>query len=146
MTPAAISMLAFGAYLAGGGVLLLFVPEQLCTFLGLRPPGDSLWIRLCGMFFLYSAYYCFQAAHSEQNDFIRWSVLTRPLTLPILGACVLYQYENPTILVFGIVDAVAALWTWLALRPRAGSACTESGQATHPPRRLMRSRRSAAAW
>ena len=52
MSPAAISILGFGIYLAMGGLLLFLVPQELCQFLHLRPPGDSMWVRLGGLFFL----------------------------------------------------------------------------------------------
>ena len=78
MSPAALSVLVFGVYLASGGLLLLLVPEGLCRCLGLSPPGDPLWVRLSGMFFLDLAFYCVKAAIDENEAFIRWSVTTRP--------------------------------------------------------------------
>jgi hypothetical protein len=118
MSPAAISLFAFGIYLAGGGVLLILVPEWLCSTLTLRPPGDTMWVRLSGMFFLDLAFYCIRAARTEQTAFIRWTVTTRPVMLLFLGAVVAFGLENPSILVFGIIDVAASLWTWLALRGR----------------------------
>jgi len=116
MSPAAFSVLVFGIYLAGGGLLLVFAPGETCSFVGLRPPGDTMWTRLSGMFFLDLAFYCVWAARSEQKEFISWTVFTRPFTLLFLGVFVAVGLENPVILVFGIVDAMAALWTALALR------------------------------
>jgi hypothetical protein len=115
MRPAAFSILIFGIYLASGGLLLLLVPEWLCHFLRLRPPGDTMWVRLSGMFFLYLAFYCIKAARGEQNAFIRWSLTTRPLTVLFLGVFVATGLENPNILVFGVIDVLATLWTAVAL-------------------------------
>ena len=98
--------------------MLLLVPEQLCQVLGLRPPGETMWVRLSGMFFLDLAFYCVRAAWSEQTAFIRWTVLTRPVMLLFLGAVVAVGLENPTVLAFGVIDVLAALWTWRALRGR----------------------------
>ena len=126
MSPAALSVLAFGIYLASGGLLLLLVPEWSCRSIGLSPPGDPLWVRLSGMFFLDLAFYCIKAAIDENKVFIRWSVTTRPLTILFLGAFVALGYENSNILVFGVIDVAATLWTAVALR--------EGGPAEeHPP-------------
>jgi hypothetical protein len=119
MSPAAVSIFAFGLYLAGGGILLVLAPDQLCDVLGLRPPGETLWVRLSGVFFLDLAFYCIRAARREQAEFIRWSVVTRPFMLPFLAAAVAFGLENPAVLVFGVIDVLAAAWTLLALRGRA---------------------------
>jgi hypothetical protein len=111
MSPAAISILGFGIYLASGGLLLLLVPQELCSFLHLRPPGDTMWVRLSGLFFLDLAFYCIQAALGEQRSFIGWSIKTRPLTIVFLAAFVALGLENPSILIFGVIDLLATLWT-----------------------------------
>jgi hypothetical protein len=123
MSPPAISILGFGIYLATGGLLLLFVPEWACSLLHLRPPGDTIWARLTGMFFLDVAYYCIQAAVHEERSFIRWSIRTRPLTIVFLLVFVVVGQENPSILIFGVIDLLATLWTALTLleeRPEVG--------------------------
>jgi hypothetical protein len=115
MSRPAISILAFGIYLAVGGVLLLVVPRELCRFLHLRPPGETMWVRLCGMFFLDLAYYCVRAAREEERPFMRWSVGSRHLTIVFLVAFVATGMENPGILIFGVIDLLATLWTALTL-------------------------------
>jgi hypothetical protein len=114
MSPAAVSVLAFGLYLAGGGILLVLVPGWLCGTLGLRSP-DPFWVRLSGMFFLDLAFYCVRAARAEWTAFFRWSVFTRPVTLPFLAVVVACGRENASILVFGFIDVLAAAWTLVAL-------------------------------
>ncbi|HTK74410.1 MAG TPA: hypothetical protein VL371_04075, partial [Gemmataceae bacterium] len=66
------------------------------------------------------AHYCIRAARNEHIRFISWTVPPRLLTLPILGVVVASGLENASILVFGVVDALAALWTLFAL-PRRGA-------------------------
>src|SRR5688572_16501763 len=104
MSRAALSVLVFGAYLAGIGILLLVVPEQTCSFLGLQPPGDSMWVRLSGALFLDLAFYCVQAARTGQQSFFRWTTMTRPCTIVLLGVFVALRMENPVVLIFGVVD------------------------------------------
>jgi hypothetical protein len=114
MSAAAWSMLVFGVYLAGGGAALLFLPERVCRFLVL-PPDGGFWVRLNGMFFWILAYYCLRAAREEGTAFMRWSVRTRPTTLVFELVFVAMGLLGPMILLFGMVDALAALWTALAL-------------------------------
>ena len=122
MNRAAVSIFVFGLYLAAGGLLLLVAPGELCHALGLKPPGETMWVRLSGMFFLDLAFYCIQAAREDRTEFMRWSVWTRPSVLLFLGAFVLCGLENPAVLIFGIVDLLAAIWTATALRADADSA------------------------
>ena len=127
MSRPAVSILAFGVYLAGGGVLLVLMPREVCSLLHLRPPGDTMWVRLCGAFFLDLAFYCIQAARSDQRTFMRWSVKTRPLSIMFLVAFVAGGLENPSILIFGVIDLLATLWTVLALRTPCEQAVAPGG-------------------
>lgn len=127
MSHSAISVLGFGFYLAAGGLLLLLAPQEVCGILQLHPPGNSIWVRLSGMFFLDLAFYCIKAAVNEQESFIRWSILTRPWTLVFLGAFVAAGIESPRILIFGVVDLLATLWTVFALRADRGGRGRRAG-------------------
>jgi hypothetical protein len=127
MSRAAVSILGFGVYLAVGGLLLLLMPREVCSLLHLRPPGDTMWVRLCGMFFLDLAFYCIQAALADERTFVRWSVRTRPLTIVFLLAFVAGGLENPSILIFGVIDLLATLWTVLALGTPREEAITPEG-------------------
>jgi hypothetical protein len=115
MSRPAVSIFVFGAYLAVGGLLLLIVPREVCQLLQLRPPGDTMWVRLSGMFFLDLAFYCIQAARHDAQVFMGWSVWTRPWTTVFLVAFVAAGLENPGVLVFAVIDLLATLWTVLAL-------------------------------
>ena len=118
MSNAAMSILVFGIYLATGGVLLVCAPACVCRMLALDAP-QGVWVRITGMFFCIVAYYCVRAAWQEGTAFIRWSVHTRPTTLLFLGAFVAMKLVQPVILVFGVIDVAASLWTALALRADA---------------------------
>lgn len=115
MSRAAVSILAFGIYLFGGGLVLLLVPGALCDALGLEAPGEP-WARISGMFFWILAYYCVRAALDEERSFMRWSLRTRPTTFVFLSAFVAFGLVRPVLLAFGVVDLAATLWTALALR------------------------------
>ena len=116
MSRAALSVLVFAIYLATAGMLLLCVPAAACSLLGLQPPGDGVWVRVTGMLMLYLAFYCLQAARSEAREFIRWTIVTRPWTLLVVGGLVVFGLENPVIMIFGVFDVLASLWTALSLQ------------------------------
>lgn len=123
MSKAAVSVFCFGLYLAGGGLVLVLVPEQLCRVLGIDDP-DGPWVRITGMFFLLFAYYCLRAALEEERRFMHWSLRTRPTTIFFLAGLVAFELAPPVILVFGVFDVAATLWTALALRGETKCAST----------------------
>ncbi len=118
MSKAAISIFVFGVYLAIGSFFLTLVPNFACRVLTLDQP-EGVWVRITGMFFGLFAYYCVRAACEEETAFMRWSVCTRPTTLVFLATCVAAQLVKPIILLFGLVDVAAAVWTAVALRADA---------------------------
>ena len=125
MSKAAISMLAFGIYLATGGLLLVFTPAFVCRILTLDAP-QGVWVRITGMFFCILAYYSVCAASQDATAFIRLSVYARPTTLLFLGAFVAAKLVQPVILIFGVIDVAASLWTALALRADASMAVSRT--------------------
>ena len=125
MSKAAISILVFGIYLAIGGFLLVGAPAFVCQMLTLDAP-QGVWVRMTGMFFCILAFYCVCAASQEATAFIRWSVYTRPTTLLFLGAFVAAKLVQPVILIFGVIDVAASLWTAFALRADASTAASRT--------------------
>ena len=124
MSKAAVSIFAFGLYLATGGVLLVVAPGFVCRLLVLDEP-QGLWVRITGGLLGILAYYCICAAREEATAFIRWSVRTRPTTLFFLAACVATNIATPPILILGVIDVAATIWTALALRIDATSSAAQ---------------------
>jgi hypothetical protein len=126
MNRAEISIFVFGLYLAALGFLTILVPDELCQILGLKSAGETIWGRLNGLFMLFLAFFCIRAAREHQTAFIRWSLWTRPWVLIFLGACVLYGLEQPGILVFGVIDLAATIWSGIALHAPSETTCEVS--------------------
>jgi hypothetical protein len=57
-----------------------------------------------------------RASHARLDAFYAWTVLARMSVLLFFGAFVGLALAPRALLVFGAVDALSALWTWLALR------------------------------
>jgi hypothetical protein len=115
MTPAARSLQIFGLYLLGAGGLLMLAPAALLGLLGLPAPADA-WGRVAGLLVLFLGIYYLVGARAELLSFMRASVWVRASVIVVLGALVAAGLAPPPLMVFGIVDLAAAVWTALALR------------------------------
>ena len=115
MSRAAKSLFLFGIYLCGLGLILLLVPNLILQVFGV-PPTNEVWIRINGMFVLCLSFYYVQVARNELTIFIRWTVWARVAVLFYLAAFVLLVSAPKALLFFGLIDLLAAMWTWLALK------------------------------
>lgn len=115
MSRAAKSLFVFGIYLCGLGLVLLLVPNLILRVFGV-PPTSEVWIRLNGMFVLCLSYYYVQVARNELTIFIRWTVWARVAVIFYFVAFVLLVSAPKALLLFGVIDLLAAIWTWLALK------------------------------
>ena len=115
MSRAAKSLFVFGIYLCGLGLILLFVPNLILQVFGV-PPTSEVWIRIIGMFLLFLSFYYVRAARNELTIFIRWTVWTRIAVIFYFAAFVLLVSAPKALLLFGVIDLLSAIWTWLALK------------------------------
>ena len=115
MSRTAKSLFAFGIYLCGLGLLLLLVPNLLLRVFGV-PPTREVWIRINGMFVLCLSFYYVRAARAGLTDFIRWTVWARAAVIVYFASFVLLALAPRWLLLFGVIDLLAAAWTWRALK------------------------------
>ena len=115
MSQAAKSLFAFGIYLCGLGLILLLVPNLILQVFGV-PPTNEVWVRINGMFVLCLSFYYVQAARTELTNFIRWTIWGRIAVIIYFAAFVLLVSAPKSLLLFGLVDLLSAIWTWLALK------------------------------
>jgi len=118
MSQAAKSLFVFGIYLCGLGLILLLVPNLLLEVFGV-PPTREVWIRIIGMLVLCLSFYYVQVARNELTNFIRWTIWTRVAVIIYFVAFVLLVAAPKALLLFGLIDLLAAIWTWLALKKDA---------------------------
>lgn len=115
MSKAAFTLRVFAVYLWILGLVLVLDPDLLFSIFGI-PETREVWIRVTGMLLLILGYYDFMASRAELVAFFRWSVHVR-LPIPVLFvAFVALNLAPPVLILFGIVDAAAALWTAVCLR------------------------------
>jgi len=94
---------------------LLFVPNLLLRVFG-APPTNEIWIRVNGMFVLCLSFYYVQAAHSGLKSFIRWTVWARVAVIFYFVVFVFVLSAPRALLLFGLIDLLSAIWTWIALK------------------------------
>jgi hypothetical protein len=115
MSKSARSVYLFSLYLFGLGAILVLVPNVLLGLFGI--PGTSeIWIRVVGVLVLVLGLYYFQASKSELIPLIRVTVYGRAAVFVFFTGFVLFGLAPATLILFGAVDALAAFWTFTALK------------------------------
>lgn len=115
MSKPAFSLHAFSIYLFVFGTLLVAVPNLLLSIFHV-PETHEVWIRIIGMLILIIGYLDFMAARHELLVFIRWTVFPRLVVPVFFIAFVILGFAPPILILFGAIDAAAAIWTAICLR------------------------------
>jgi hypothetical protein len=117
MTQAARSVFVFGIYLAALGLAIMVVPNLVLAPFGF-PPTSEVWLRLAGTLTAIIGWFFLVAARHGTESFFRATLVTRPFLFLSLVAFVLFGLAPPQLILFGVLDLLGALWTFLALRSR----------------------------
>jgi len=116
MTRAGKSIFYFGFWVLACGLGLFLLPELCLKLVGMTLP-DYVTVRLFGMVLVYlSIYYLVAGRYPAFWPFFRMTVYTRASALLVVCVLVLLGIAKPLIIGFVVVDALGALWTYLALR------------------------------
>lgn len=130
MSKTAFTIKASCCYILALGLGLVLVPNLVFSLLGMQPTSE-VWIRVLGVVIINIGVFFWVAARTEAIALFRASVYVRPLALLWFGAFVLLGLVSPVLLVFGVIEAAGAFWTWLALRSDQ-----RSGQRAYPASRI----------
>ena len=116
MSKVALSMFVFGIYVILLGIILMLAPNALLAIFGL-PATTEVWIRVVGMLVFLIGYYYIRASRNEKEmiNFYRWTVHARSSVVVFFIIFVAFGLVKPILILFGIVDLLAALWTWKTL-------------------------------
>jgi hypothetical protein len=118
MSKAAVSSLVFGIYAICLGSICILFTNSFLKFFGF-PTTEEVWFKVMGMLILHYGTYFILAARNELDKFFRWSVYPRSSVIIFLLVFVLAGLVKPIILLFGVIDLLAGLWTFFALRSKA---------------------------
>jgi hypothetical protein len=121
VSPAALSLRVFGAYVMAMGALLLVAPNAPLTLAGL-PPTDEVWIRVLGTVVIVIGWYYIVAGACELRPLYGATAVGRVGIFMAFVVLVLLGMAPKALAAFGAVDFAGAVWTWLTWRTeRAGS-------------------------
>jgi hypothetical protein len=109
------TLYVFAIYLALMALTLLFAPNLLLRLVGM-PETTEVWIRVVGMLVGFLALCYYVAVRTEARPIMWASVLARLCALLFFTVFVIAGWVDWVLILFGVVDALAALWTWRALR------------------------------
>ncbi len=115
MSRAARTMFAFTVYLAAVSLSLLLVPNLVLPLFGL-PETTEVWIRVAGMLAGFLALYYYVVARTESRPVMWASVLARMSVPAFFAVFIIAGWVDWPLILFGVVDGAAALWTWRELR------------------------------
>jgi|SRR5688572_1518509 len=110
MSPAARSIYVFGGYLIAVGAFALGAPNLFLAIVFL-PPTTEPWLRVLGVVIMAMGMLHMAAARGEQTVFFRASIRTRMFVLTAFVILAALRLAPPILILFGIIDVVAAEWT-----------------------------------
>ena len=115
MTRAARSVYIFGIYLIALGGILIGSPNTLLSLFRI-PTTDEPWIRVLGIAIMGMGMLHVASARAEQTAFMRATVWVRFFVLIAFITLALLKIVPPVVVLFGLIDASAAVWTHISLR------------------------------
>ena len=113
-------MFVFSIYLYIMGFVLVVTPDTLVRIFKF-PETDGLWLRVVGMLAIILGFYYSHAARADFRPFFVWTVIARSAVLLFFIAFVIAGLAPPALILFGVIDFVAAMWTLFAIRSDAAS-------------------------
>ncbi|GBF50380.1 hypothetical protein LPTSP4_19050 [Leptospira ryugenii] len=115
MKQSALSILVFGVYMLGQGVILFFAPNFLLGLFGI-PETNEFWVKVVAIALLILSYYYIRAASLDVQTFFQLSTEGRTIQF-VLFTILVFAMDAPKILIaLSFFELLSALWTFLALK------------------------------
>ena len=114
MDSTTLSLFVWGIYVLLSGFMLLLFPRATLSIFGHDAPKDH-WVRIVGILALSLGYFYLVAAHNELESLYWASIYARIAGFLGFSALVAYKKAKARIILFGVFDAIGALWTLLTL-------------------------------
>ena len=114
MNPTELSIMVFGIYLVVIAAGYLFIPNAVLPIFKL-PKTNEPWIRVMAVVIGVLAYYYIVAALNDLTPFFWATVYGRFGVLVCFLGLVIAKKAKPSLILFGVIDALGGLWTLLTL-------------------------------
>lgn len=118
MSRSAFSANVFASYLFVVGAMLVVAPNFLLSIFGM-PVTSEVWIHVVGVLAFMLGVYSWVAASHENKAFLEASVYTRLLTFVAFTIFAVMDLVSPTLILFGVIEVLGAVWTYFALKADA---------------------------
>jgi hypothetical protein len=116
MVNARFSVLVWAIYELVIGVSLVLIPTQIMQVFGIDEPQE-VWIKVVGLFVVLIGVYYLGAVFNNSTWTYRYTVFGR--LIAVVGLIYLAILDGPwQLILFAVLDALGALWTFSALRPK----------------------------
>ncbi len=109
------SILVFGVYVVLVGLSLFLIPNVITSIFGL-PTATEAWVNAVVALLVPVGLYYVQAARENNVGFYRMTVWGRAIFITMFVITALTHPGYTNLILFAIVDSLATLWTWYALR------------------------------
>jgi len=115
MTAPSKTIYYFGFYLLLTGLILIAAPNFLLSLFRIETTSES-WIRVLGAVIVDIGFLYIYMAAANHTLFLTLTVFARYSILVWFSAFTLLGWAPPQLVLFGLIDAAGATWTYLALR------------------------------
>ncbi len=110
MSKTAISIMVYSIYLGTAGICMALIPNVLLHLLG-HPTTNEVWVRLFGILAAVLGVKGIHGARNELLSTMQVDVVTRTVFSVFLTVLVVMGIARPILLLFAVIDFVAAIWT-----------------------------------
>ncbi len=114
MDSSTLSISVFGIYLIFVGAGFLFIPNVLLSFFKFSRTSEP-WIKVVGVLILIIALFYLVAAYNSLTVIYWTTIFGRSFVLLSFAALVLAKKAHRNLLLFGVIDALGAVWTLITL-------------------------------
>jgi membrane-bound ClpP family serine protease len=80
------------------------------------PETEEVWVRVVGVLALCIGFYYHQTGSKNITAFVPLTVVARIFVFFAFTAFVLLKFVSPMLILFGVVDLIGAIWTWMTLK------------------------------
>jgi hypothetical protein len=115
MSRARVSILVYGAYLTGAGVMMGVFPHLLMAIARI-PDAHDFWVRIAGALCFAMGLKALQNSTLESAYLFRFDNVTRSIAATFMVILVCLGIAPKIILVLSALEYGSSLWTELAIR------------------------------
>lgn len=120
MSKASFSAKVFAVYVLIVGAVFVFAPNALLSIFGV-PNTSEVWIHVVGVLAFNIGLYAWIAAKHDFRPFLVASVYTRFLVFAAFTTFSVIGLAHPVLVLFGVVDLLGGIWTYIALKADAST-------------------------